>query len=113
MGLQYSKKNVSKDTIIENEGKTNEKKADEGPTQQVANIEKDMLKMFFFFFIMVTLILYIYFFFSHSSYFLFIVEIDGNGNLFPVTYHWVYGGKEVYLSGSFNDWESKVPMNLR
>ena len=45
---QYSKKNVSKDTIIENEGKTNEKKADEGPTQQVANIEKGMLKMFFF-----------------------------------------------------------------
>ena len=30
----------------------------------------------------------------------------------PVVFHWVYGGKEVYLAGSFNNW-TKVPMTFR
>ena len=28
----------------------------------------------------------------------------------PIVFHWGYGGKEVFLSGSFDDWKTKVPM---
>ena len=28
----------------------------------------------------------------------------------PVVFRWEYGGKEVYISGSFNDWKSRIPM---
>ena len=31
----------------------------------------------------------------------------------PVVFHWEYGGDEVFLSGSFNDWKTKVPMTKR
>jgi len=31
----------------------------------------------------------------------------------PVVFHWEYGGKHVYLSGSFNNWKTKVPMTYR
>ncbi|XP_057306944.1 5'-AMP-activated protein kinase subunit beta-2-like isoform X1 [Hydractinia symbiolongicarpus] len=30
----------------------------------------------------------------------------------PVVFHWEYGGKEVYLSGSFNDWKTRIPMTF-
>lgn len=28
----------------------------------------------------------------------------------PVVFHWEHGGDEVFLSGSFNNWKTKVPM---
>lgn len=28
----------------------------------------------------------------------------------PVVFRWEYGGKEVYISGTFNDWKTKIPM---
>ena len=31
----------------------------------------------------------------------------------PVVFRWEYGGKEVYISGSFNDWKTRVPMTFR
>ena len=31
----------------------------------------------------------------------------------PVIFHWEYDAKEVYLSGSFDNWKTKVPMTHR
>jgi len=28
----------------------------------------------------------------------------------PTVFRWEYGGKEVYLSGSFNEWKTRIPM---
>ena len=28
----------------------------------------------------------------------------------PTLFRWPYGGKLVYIAGSFNDWKGKVPM---
>lgn len=30
----------------------------------------------------------------------------------PVVFRWEYGGKEVYISGSFNEWKSRIPMTF-
>jgi len=39
-------------------------------------------------------------------------EISVNRKLtVPVVFHWEYGGKEVYISGSFNDWKSRIPLS--
>eukprot|EP00794_Sanderia_malayensis_P000343 gene343-976_t len=29
----------------------------------------------------------------------------------PTVFRWEYGGKEVYLSGSFNEWKTRIPMS--
>ena len=34
-------------------------------------------------------------------------------NMLPVVFRWEGGGKNVYLSGSFNNWRTKIPMNKR
>ena len=31
----------------------------------------------------------------------------------PTVFGWEHGGREVLLSGSFNDWKTRIPMNLR
>ena len=31
----------------------------------------------------------------------------------PTVFRWEYGGKEVYLSGSFNEWKTRIPMSYR
>lgn len=31
----------------------------------------------------------------------------------PTVIRWAGGGKEVYITGSFNSWSSKIPMNKR
>ena len=31
----------------------------------------------------------------------------------PVVFRWEYGGKEVYISGSFNDWKTRIPLTMR
>lgn len=31
----------------------------------------------------------------------------------PTVFTWENGGREVLLSGSFNDWKTRIPMNLR
>ena len=31
----------------------------------------------------------------------------------PTVFVWENGGREVLLSGSFNDWKTRIPMNLR
>ena len=31
----------------------------------------------------------------------------------PSVFIWENGGREVLLSGSFNDWKTRIPMNLR
>ncbi len=31
----------------------------------------------------------------------------------PTVFRWEYGGKEVYLSGSFNEWKTRIPMAYR
>ncbi|XP_072030915.1 5'-AMP-activated protein kinase subunit beta-2-like [Amphiura filiformis] len=32
-------------------------------------------------------------------------------NMLPVVFRWEGGGRNVYVSGSFNNWRSKIPMN--
>ena len=34
-------------------------------------------------------------------------------NMLPVVFRWEGGGKNVFLSGSFNNWRTKIPMNKR
>ncbi|XP_066915050.1 uncharacterized protein [Clytia hemisphaerica] len=36
-------------------------------------------------------------------------SLDNNKTL-PIVFHWGYGGKEVFLSGSFYEWKKRVPM---
>lgn len=31
----------------------------------------------------------------------------------PTVIRWAGGGKEVYISGSFNNWSTKIPLNKR
>ena len=31
----------------------------------------------------------------------------------PTVFRWEYGGKEVFLSGSFNEWKTRIPMAYR
>ena len=31
----------------------------------------------------------------------------------PIVFRWDSGGNEVYICGSFNNWESKIPMTNR
>ena len=31
----------------------------------------------------------------------------------PTVFTWENGGREVLLSGSFNDWKTRIPLNLR
>ena len=31
----------------------------------------------------------------------------------PTVFRWEYGGKEIYLSGSFNEWKTRIPMSYR
>ena len=31
----------------------------------------------------------------------------------PTVFRWENGGKEILLSGSFNDWKTRIPMTLR
>mmetsp|Transcript_19178 Transcript_19178/g.28662 ORF Transcript_19178/g.28662 Transcript_19178/m.28662 type:complete len:262 (+) Transcript_19178:64-849(+) len=35
---------------------------------------------------------------------------DSKKNVVPTQFRWPYGGKNVYIAGSFNDWKGKVPM---
>lgn len=31
----------------------------------------------------------------------------------PTVIRWAGGGKEVYIAGSFNNWNTKIPLNKR
>ncbi len=31
----------------------------------------------------------------------------------PTVFRWAGGAKEVYVSGSFNNWSTKIPLNRR
>ena len=31
----------------------------------------------------------------------------------PTVFSWQYGGKEVYISGSFNDWKTRIALAHR
>ncbi len=33
--------------------------------------------------------------------------------MIPFVFRWDNGGEEVYLCGSFNNWETKIPLNHR
>ena len=33
--------------------------------------------------------------------------------LLPTVFKWEGGGKDVYLSGTFNNWKSKIPLARR
>ena len=31
----------------------------------------------------------------------------------PTVFHWEHGGQDVFLTGSFSDWNARIPMNSR
>ena len=31
----------------------------------------------------------------------------------PTVFHWDHGGQDVFLTGSFSDWNARIPMNSR
>lgn len=31
----------------------------------------------------------------------------------PTVFAWLNGGREILLSGSFNEWKTRIPMNYR
>jgi len=37
-------------------------------------------------------------------------EIEAKKQVVPTQFRWPYGGRQVYIAGSFNDWKGKVPM---
>ncbi len=39
------------------------------------------------------------------------VQVDEDKTL-PIVFHWDHGGQEVYVCGSFNEWE-RIPMTKR
>ena len=39
------------------------------------------------------------------------VQFDENKRI-PIVFHWDHGGQEVYVCGSFNEWE-RIPMTKR
>lgn len=41
-----------------------------------------------------------------------IEQEDIGDKMIPVVFHWDHGGTEVYVCGSFSNWE-KIPMNKR
>lgn len=38
-------------------------------------------------------------------------DSNSNGILIPTVFKWEHGGKQVYITGSFNNWQTKIPMH--
>lgn len=36
---------------------------------------------------------------------------DANNELIPTVFKWEHGGKHVYITGTFNNWERQIPMH--
>uniref|UniRef100_A0A7S2QT02 Association with the SNF1 complex (ASC) domain-containing protein n=1 Tax=Norrisiella sphaerica TaxID=552664 RepID=A0A7S2QT02_9EUKA len=39
-------------------------------------------------------------------------ELERKKQVVPTQFKWPYGGRQVYIAGSFNDWKGKVPMRV-
>lgn len=37
--------------------------------------------------------------------------VDSNCELVPTVFKWEHGGKHVYITGTFNNWERQIPMH--
>ena len=36
---------------------------------------------------------------------------DGEADIVPTVFKWEHGGREVYITGTFNNWDRRIPMH--
>ena len=40
-----------------------------------------------------------------------LMDVDEDVTFRPAVFRWPYGGQQVYVTGTFNDWKAKIPLN--